>query len=288
MIQADLGSGFLVDAGFVGNTGRQLPIVTELNAAMAGGGLLGLPYANLGRTASTTSLTAGANSSFNSLQVNMTKRFARSFAFTGAYTYGKALDYSVPLLVPYDLGSNYGLADWDRKHILALSHVWRLPFGTGKRYFSGGMLGAILGDWELNGVLHWATGTPYSVQLDPLACNCPGVQSLRAAPLGSGPQDGQSSFDTSSFSIEPNQVAGIGRNTFRGPELFSYDGALYKNFAPTENVKLELRGEVYNVTNSANYSNPVSMAMQPGFGSSTRLFNNQAGRRFQVAVRLLF
>jgi hypothetical protein len=289
MIQADLGQGFLMDVGYVGNSGRNLPIISELNASLPGTGLAGLPFlAGFGRTASTTSLTAGSNSNYNSLQVNLTKRFAKSLAFTGAYTFSKALDYGSPLLIPGDLRSSYGLADWDRRHMLSLSHVWRLPFGTGHRYFTGGAVGSIFGDWEFNGILRWATGTPYSVNLDPLLCGCPGITGLRAAPNGFANINGQNSFDTAAFTLDPSQISGIGRNSFRGPEFFTYDAAVYKNFAVMENFKLELRAEAYNVTNNANYSNPVNAAGMAGFGTSTSLLNSLAGRRFQVAARLLF
>ncbi|BDC50479.1 hypothetical protein F183_A27950 [Bryobacterales bacterium F-183] len=291
MVQGDLGQGFLLDVGYVGNRGRQLPLLSQLNAALPGAGLAGLPFAQFNRTAATTGLTSGLNSNYNSLQVNLTKRFAKGLSFTGAYTFGKALDYGQSVLISSNNRNlNYGPADWDRRHMLSLSHVWRLPFGTSNRYFTGGVLGSILGDWEFNGMLRWATGTPYAVSLDPLACNCPGLSGglFATQTSTSGSFDGSTSFDPSSFSVTAGQLGGGGRNTFRGPELFSYDAALFKNFAVRESVKLELRGEVYNVTNNANYASPVSSALSPGFGTSNSLFNNLAGRRFQVAARILF
>jgi len=288
MIQGDLGAGFLLDIGYVGNRGRQLPLLWEQNAALPGSGLAGLPFEALGRTASTPSLTAGLNSNYNSLQANLTKRFARSFSFTGAYTYGKALDYGNQLAIPFNRADNYGPADWDRTHVLAVSHLWRLPFGTGRRYAVGGAWGAIFGDWELNGIVRWATGTPYNVFGDPLLCACPGNNSVRLGATGGGVFNGLTSFDGSQFSIPPNQLSNVGRNSIRGPELFVYNAALFKNFAVTENFKLELRGEGYNVTNAANYANPISSALTAGFGSSNQLINEIAGRRFQVAARLLF
>jgi hypothetical protein len=70
--------------------------------------------------------------------------------------------------------------------------------------------------------------------------------------------------------------------------MFVYNAALFRNFAMTENIKLEFRGEVYNLTNTTNLANPISNSGMPGFGTSVGSFNGLAGRKFQVAGRILF
>ena len=287
MIQGDLGAGFLLDIGYVGNLGRELPYNV---------GLVGMPGSGLSaftgdRTALTTEMGYGLNSNYNSGQVNLTKKFAYGLAISGAYTYSKALDYGSNLLDPYSRQSNYGPADWDRTHILSVSHVWRLPFGPGTTRFETGWAGRLLGDWELTGVLRWATGTPYTVTVDPIACACLGVGAVPAAFGGGTSQavNGAASFDPNIFSSPgANTFGGLNRNVFRGPDLFQYNAALFRNFAVNENIKLELRGEVYNVTNTSNPGNPVASATSAGFGTMTGNLNGLAGRQFQVAARLLF
>ena len=289
MVQTDLGNGFLLDLGYVGNTGRHLPFSRALNAAMPGSGLAGLPLTAFNRGAQTDYRSTGLNSNYNSAQVNLTKRFAAGLAIAGAYTYGKALDYGFQQANPFDTRSNYGPADWDRRHILAVSHMWRLPFGQGRRLAGSGPVAGILGNWELNGLLHWATGTPYSVTADSLACDCPGLFTQPAQFSGVTRMNGDANFDAAQFSLAPAGTIGSqSRNSFRGPELFSYDAALFKNFAVRENFRLELRAEAYNVTNTANYVNPQSMFGSPNFGRSIRTFNGVGGRQFQVGARLLF
>lgn len=289
-IQADMGNGFLLDAGYVGNVGRQLPFNRALNVALPGTGLSGLPFASFNRLAQTDFRSTGLNSNFNSLQVNLTKRFAAGLAFAGAYTFGKALDYGFNLANPFNTQANYGVADWDRRHVLALSHIWRLPFGQGTNRLATGPVGWMVGGWELNGILNWATGSPYSVTADSLACACPGLTSQPAVFAGSSTSiNGQANFDPAQFSVASNgSIGNLGRNSFRGPELFSYDLALFRNFAVQENFKLELRGEVYNLTNTTNFANPQSIFGGPSFGRATRTFNGVGGRQFQVGARLLF
>ena len=171
MVQADLGKGFLMDLGYVGNLGLKLPCAIA-QSGLAGSGLTGQAG---GRTAALTQANTGVTSNYNSLQVNLTKKFAAGLSFAGAYTYGKALDYGTNLINPFSRASNYGVADWDRTHILSVSHDWRLPFKK------GGWVGRALADWELTGILRWATGTPYTVTADPLACACLGVSAVPAA-----------------------------------------------------------------------------------------------------------
>jgi len=292
MIQADMSHGFLLDLGYLGNVGRQLPYSRVLNAALPGTGIAGIP----GATNSTVPGTlfernTGLNSNYNSLQANLTKRFSSGLAFSGAYTFSKALDYGYNLN-PFSTSFSYGPADWDRAHIFSLSHLWQLPFGQGKRQFRSGWTAQAFGNWELNGILRWATGTPYTVSGNPLYCNCPGATSgVRADFNGSAGTslNGAINLDPSLFSLPSSGSFGsTGRNGFRGPDMFTYNMSLFRNFQVRDNFKLELRGEAYNLTNSANYANPLSSIGSAGFGSPVRTFDNMGGRQFQLAARILF
>lgn len=289
MVQGDLGAGFLLDLSYVGNSSRHLPFSRSLNVALPGSGSAGLPFGN--RTALTVERATGLNANYNSAQVNLTKRFSAGLAFAGSYTFSKALDRGFDLINPFDRDRGYGPADWDRRHILAVSHVWNLPFGPGTRYFNSGPGAWILGNWEINGILRWASGSPYTVFADPLACACPGFQQIPATLVGRLPESnqGSSTFDPSLFSAPAaNSFGNLGRNALRGPDLFTYNVALFRNFNIMENIKLEFRGEAYNVTNTSNFSNPVSFIGQAGFGRPISTFNGIGGRQFQVGARLLF
>jgi hypothetical protein len=290
MIQADMGEGFLFDAGYVGSLGRQLPFSRLMSAAMPGTGVAGLPFGDFdNRTANVTERGTGLNSNYNSLQLNLTKRLSKGLAFAGAYTFSKALDSGTELLNPFDTSANYAVADWDRRHILSVSHVWNLPFGAGTTRGNQGTAAYILSNWEINGILRWATGTPYSVTADPLFCACPGLSSIPANLMGSAAINGQASFDPSLFATPAAGGFGnLSRNQFRGPDFFTYNVSLFRNFPVHDRAKLEFRAEVYNVTNSSNYANPIANVSAPGFGRSFQNYNGLGGRQFQIAGRLLF
>ncbi len=175
LIEHDLGHyGLVASVGYFGNLGRELPYSLETNSAAPGMGTLGQPLntAAFGnRTASTVERLTGLTSNYNSLQAKLTKRFSSSLSFTAAYTYSRALDYGAggvnPLLNNLNVGSNYGPADFDRTHMFTLSHVWRLPIGANSSFLHDGVIGKILGPWQLDGVFHWVSGTPFTITADP-------------------------------------------------------------------------------------------------------------------------
>ena len=289
MIQQDLRRGLLIDASYVGNTARQLPFRSELNAAAPGTGLAGLPFGATGRTASVTEYGSGLNSNFNSLQVNMTKRFSSGVSFAGAYTYGKALDYSTNLFDPSSRKANYGRADWDQRHMLTLSHVLDLPFGDGSKRWNSGALGQILANWQLNGVFRWTTGSPYTVYTDPLTCACPGTAVIPATLVGSANDiSGQTTLNPNAFVTPPaNSFGTLTRNAISGPDSFVYNMSLFKSFHVREQMKMELRGEVYNLANSTQFGTPVTNLAAGNFGTPTAIVNS-GGRQFQIGARFLF
>ncbi len=289
MIQSDLGNGILLDLGYVGNLGRQLPYSRGLNIARPGLGATALPFSQFSRTAALSGRGTGLNSNYNSLQANLTKRFGAGLSLAGAYTYGKVLDTGFEQTNPFNTRNNYGPSDFDRTHILAISHLWQLPFGPGSSYFRDGWAAHLLGSWQLNGILRWATGSPYSITADPLLCNCPGLGAVRVVGSSGTAIDGQSGFNPSLFSAPaPGTFGAAGRNSFRGPDFFTYDTSLFRSFPVRENFNLELRAEAYNVTNNTNLANPVSSLSSPAFGRSNRTVNGAFGRQFQVGARILF
>jgi hypothetical protein len=312
MLQGDLGWATVFDAGYVGNLGRHLPYFREMNAAAPGTGTAGLLFntaANGFRTASVLERDNGLNSNYNSLQINLTKRFAKMFAFSLAYTWSKSLDYGggmTPLLNPLNRSLNYGPSDWDRQHMITFSHLWQLPFGPGSPYLNHGVLAQVLGGWQLNGVFRWATGTPFTPTGDPTRCNCPGVTPT-ADIVQSGTQTFLEPFYFNSFyfgygfGLIPVEVpvfavtepalgafGNAGRNIFRSSDLTNYNFSIFRSFGLPDKFKLEFRGEAYNLTNTPHFASPVTDVSSLNFGRSTRLLPGYGPRTVQAALRLIF
>jgi hypothetical protein len=82
------------------------------------------------------------------------------------------------------------------------------------------------------------------------------ITSVRgASPVGTAPFAGQVFFPN-----EPGSTGNMTRNFINGPIYVNWDAGLLKNFNITENTRLQLRGEVFNVLNRTNFfagSNPT-------------------------------
>ena len=181
MVQRDLGWATVLDLSYVGSLGRQLPYVYNINATAPGSGVAGNPFnvsAYGNQTAPLYELTRGLTSNYNALQLNVTKRFSKNLAFTLAYTYSKSLDYGngglTPLQDNFDPRNNYGPSNFDRTNVLTVSHVWQLPFGAGTNHLNQGWVGKVLGPWQIDGIFHYASGTPWTPTADSALCACPG------------------------------------------------------------------------------------------------------------------
>lgn len=297
-VQRDLGRGFTFDIGYVGNLGRQLPFNQSLNVAVPGAGAAGLPFfVEFGRTAAVSLRANGVNSNYNSVQTNLAKRFSHGYTFTVAYAYSKSLDVgsNQPGFTDnLDRNRQYGPSDFDRTHLLTISHLYELPFGKGKVFANENKLaGALLGGWQINGIYRLATGTPFTASADATSCNCPGngnfADALTPVKILGGVGPGQPWFTTSSFGVpQPNAFGNAGRNTVRGPRLSNYDFSVFRNFPVTEKIKLEYRAEFYNLSNTPHFSNPNGSVTSGAFGTISGTLSGYGNRQIQMALRLKF
>jgi hypothetical protein len=303
-IQRDLTHGVMFDIAYVGNTGRELPYTQDLNAALPGTGAAGMAFARYGLTSPVYQRGSGFNSNYNSLQVNATKRFSQGISFAAAYTYSKSLDYGaglMPFLNNSNPASNYGPSDFDRTHVFTLTHNLRLPFGAGTRFLNHGVVGKLLGPWELDGIFHYATGMPFTPTASAAACACPG--NTPTALVSPGPTYVGYSYYPSFFgffaypyllptNIYSQPAAGtlgnVGRNSLRGPNFTDYDLALSRSFVFVEQTRLEFRAEAYNIANSTHFASPVTNVNSSAFGQSLATIPGAGPRTLQFALKLVF
>ena len=203
-------------------------------------------FFGFGRTASTLLYSTGMTNNYNALQIGLSKRFAQGLSFQGSYTFGKALGYTSGsnnmLLNPFDRRANYGVMDYDRQHVLTITHLWQLPVGAGSKHLNEGIVGQVIGSWQLSGIFTWATGTPLTLTADPLFCNCPNMNVLASVTgpvnVGRNTGIGQNFFDPSAFSAPAaGSFGSLGRGTLRGPGYRNYDLSLFRSFPRTRPVQ---------------------------------------------------
>lgn len=299
-IQRDLGWGVVFDVGYVGSLGRHLMYGLGLNTAPPGAGSTGRTlYQKFGRNSNAIERGYGVSNNYNSLQLNFRKRLSHGLTFTTAYTWSKGMGYGGDeagggqsgFMNNFDIRSQYAPLNYDRTHMLVVSHLYELPIGKSKRWLSNQpVLTQMFGNWQVNGILRSVTGTPMTITADSTPCNCPG-NSITADALkpcdklgGTGPR--QKFFDVSAFG-QPgaNRWGTAGRNTVRGPGMINYDFSVFKDFNVYERAKIEFRTEFYNLTNTPHFNNPVTNFNAGNFGEVTSAYGQ---RNIQFALRVIF
>jgi hypothetical protein len=218
-------------------------------------------------------------SNYNSLQVDVNRRFAHGLSLRGVYTWSKALDdgdslnataaANAPGLVsnPFNLRSDYGLATYDVRNAAAINAVYTLPFGKGQPFASGleGWSDALVSGWSVNSIVTVQSGFPFTPQLSYNPSNNgdtrnpvrPFVNPNFTGPviLGSPSQW----FNPNAFLAPPPNsgfYGNLGRNTLIGPGLATWDFSAFKTTTLRERLSLQFRAEIFNLLNRANFNTP--------------------------------
>jgi len=291
-VQRTLGGGFILDVAYVGNVGVGQAAYYNLNAGfVAGQGANGQPaFAPFKRTQSTTTFRQ-AGSNYNSLQVKLDHRFHNGLSATSSYTYQKGLGFvtsnstgvgSTNFYI--DFMRNYSRLGNDRTHTYVQSLIYQLPFGKGKKWANTGLASLIAGGWQVTGVMSLETGAPFSVTASGTSLNAPG--NTQVANINGkfrklkGIGAASPWFDKSVFSQPQTAAYGnTGQNAFVGPGFFNLDASLFRTFAITERVNLELRAEGFSITNTPQYGNPSSNFANSDFGQINGSSGGATGSR---------
>jgi hypothetical protein len=96
-------------------------------------------------------------------------------------------------------------------------------------------------------------------------------------------------FNTSDFSQPATFTFGNMSRTsgyLRTPGLRNFDLSLFKQFALTERIKTELRGEAFNAFNTPSFSGPDTGVTNATFGVISAQANSP--RQLQIALKILF
>jgi hypothetical protein len=154
-----------------------------------------------------------------------------------------------------------------------------------------GWVGGFVGGWQLNAVANWQTGVPFGVTNSTALANTGGTDrpNLVGDPeLPKSERTPQRWFNTAAFQAQPAFTVGNSPPTvLHGPSQRRLDLALFKDLRLRGSATLQLRYEVYNVTNTPSFQNPVSTLGSSNFGSLTTT-GLAIPRQMQFAAKLLF
>jgi hypothetical protein len=238
-------------------------------------------------------LKGAGDSTIHQLQLEAIKRYSSGLSFQIEYSWNRSLD-NTPIVGfgqdPYNHALDRGNSDQIRRHIFTTAYTYELPFGKGKRFLNDvGGLNRVVGGWQLSGITYLRTGQPFSVSF---SATQPGWIANRAnvTKVGNLPRSERNItrwFDASGYSIPaPFTYGNSARNLLFGPGDIVFDVSVLKDTAITEQVKLQLRFEFFNMPNHANFGNPGANISAPG--SVGRITSAGDPRQIQFGAKILF
>ncbi len=252
------------------------------------------------------------NSSYNALQVDVTRRFSRSLQFRANYTWSKNLDMNSGLtgaqssnqaqmvLDRNDLRSDWGPSALNTTHQAHVSAMYELPFGRGKHWLgtASGVRGKLVSGWQLNGIGTFESGFPFTPVI---GSNRSGDGDTRNPdrpsfnPSFTGPvllQSPNKWFNPNAFSLPAAGTYGnMGRGTLTGPGLADVDLSPFKNTAVSERVNVQFRAEFFNALNHTNLGTPNPIVFSgTAISSSAGLITATVttSRQVQLGLKLIF
>jgi Carboxypeptidase regulatory-like domain/TonB-dependent Receptor Plug Domain len=304
VVERQLARNFSFNAGYVGNVSRHLQEQRDANQAIFIPGQS--TAANVAQRRpimpgifnNISQALTGANSSYNSLQATLNRRFARGFTLLANYTYSKTIDtqssdqQSVGALTFVDstnMGLDRSVSGLDLRHLFNLSFVYQTPALT-HWGFAGKYL---LGGWQVNGIARFTSGRPFNVTSG-VDSNVNGNNNDRPNLIGDPHLDTSRSkdqklaqyFNPKAFGpVVTGQNGNVGRNILYGLGARTWDMSFFRDFPIHERHKLQFRAELFNIFNHANFANPVAVISNPNAG---QILNAGAGRVIQFGLKYSF
>ncbi len=313
-VEHEFGGDWLGRIAYVGSHSSHLQLKTDLNpATYIPGSNLSVDKRRIFQNYSDVFLNdESGNANFNSMQVTLQKRFARGMSLLANYTFEKSIDNvppgggsgasvagggsnaPLPWYVPGGSQLDYGPSEFDREHVFVLSYVWDIPKPPGSNAF----VTALLGNWEITGIVSAETGFPFTIYAGKdisgsglnadrgvyVGGNVLGSTACHSAPCVSW-------LNPQAFALPAKGTVGnVGKGAIFGPGLFNWDMGIFKNIPITERWSAQLRGEFFNALNHPNFTNsgnnyPNNSVNSAGFGTITAAYDP---RIIQLALKVFF
>ncbi|MGH9661948.1 MAG: TonB-dependent receptor domain-containing protein, partial [Bryobacteraceae bacterium] len=227
------------------------------------------------------------HASYHGLDVQLERRYTRGLSLSAAYTWGHSID-NVPeqfgsggggLQDFRDFSASRGNSNFDARHRFVAGSVYQLPWGI-----------------QVSGLAAAGTGHYFTPTLPNARqrIGATAVGSWWPDRIASGRLENRTAdrwFDTSAF-VLPRAADGslrlgnAGRAILNSDGDFNVDVGVLKSFAVTERARVELRWEVFNLTNTPTLGDPETNVESPDFGKVRSTVS--VPRQMQFAVRVTF
>ena len=250
----------------------------------------------------------GGTSNYNAMQLIFERRVSEGLRVNANYTWAHGLDNwsgisstGAPAMWRFNYRYDYGNSDIDLAGRLAYTATYNVPLGKNLK----GAGSVIAKGWTLSSSGFWQTGLPFTV----VTSNKPGGafgdtnyamrvnkvpgQSYYSSSKSIGDWLNRSAYVDPLSLLTPNvstsfTLGSEGSNQLRGPHIRQFDLAAYKNLDLKENLKMQFRAECFNLSNTANFTNPGNDINDKKFGQITSTNFGMFPRVFQFALKLSY
>ncbi|MFB3826942.1 MAG: carboxypeptidase regulatory-like domain-containing protein [Bryobacteraceae bacterium] len=337
-VQRQLPHSILIEADYVGNKGTRLGTnlsnINELeprylalgetlrasaSSAQAQAAGVALPWAGFNKSAGqalrpypqylaiTQRSNPNGNSTYHSLQAKAEKRTSMGLTYLAAYTWAKSISDGNIMAGLGPAGQTYynralekAISTDDVPHSLAISFLYELPFGPGKRFLNGrGALGRMAGGWTFSGIHQYAAGKPIVLSANnTLPVPSGAVGGLRPNVVSGVSRKAEfSGFDPArdryinpaAFTLPAAYSFGTAARSYtdlRTFSMFNESWGVVKRTRLGEGVNLTFRAEFFNVFNRVVFAMPAANISAANFGRVSAQANNP--RQGQMALKLEF
>jgi len=251
---------------------------------------------------------------FNALQVTVAKTISKGLSFTSNYAWQRAFDWASSFRT-WSAPAVKGRNDSLREQQIVSYGNWQLPVGRNMKYLSKspGWVDEVVGGWEISPIINWSSGLPFTLTYSGCGNNLPGDAPCYPNGSAQSLSTNVGSFTTSlhnraffkgfnnlytngpqgNFSAPGlDQVGTTGRNTKFGPNFYSTDMAVQKNFPIHESLFAQFRLDAYNAFNHINAGNPSGNSSTVNIDQGPVYITSQPpggkARQLQLSVRLQF
>jgi trimeric autotransporter adhesin len=291
-LQRDLTRTVQMGVGYTGTKGADLDILRAPNRGPDGLLVPGVPAFLFE--------SAGADSILQSVTFRLRRRLTNGLGAGVTYTLSKSIDDAssiaggagVVAQNDRDLQAERGLSTFDQRHRVSGDFTFELPFGEKKKWFESGAAAQWLGNWQLNGSIQLASGTPFTARVVGATTDVAGGVNgtLRAnyngAPIAIPDPTTTAFFNTAAFSVPaPGTFGDAGRDTIIGPGTSVMNLGLTKNitFGTTRGLSIQLLAN--NVFNTVQFASIDTVVNSRTFGYVTGV---RPMRRLQLMIRFRF
>jgi hypothetical protein len=238
---------------------------------------------------------------YHAFEAKLEQRLSHGLSYTISYTHSKLIDEAssvfdasvltgpianFPVADSFNLRRERDSSTGDIPNVLSANYIWDVPVHV------HGFGGKVANGWQISGVVSLQSGLPVPItQITNFnAFAGYGVQRpniVGDVNLASDQQSPAKFFNTAAFAVAPQFTLGnSSRNPVRGPSYRNADIAFIKNSKIREAVNLQLRAEIFNLTNTPAFAQPNGVLGSPAFGTITSTITNP--RVVQLGVKILY